>query len=368
MRSSFHHGLEKPERSRDHLIHIVISVLREPSGKDNVRELPGFRLVPLVQGMIELGRNGVQRFAVGGGILSCNAGVRMPLARTVFPFTGSCEWCFLVAVIDLGDRLEIFLVDGLMFEAERTVREPPVHISEKLVNGTRENQVPVGSRRHILEIRIRAERDVIVRKHVPEQFGVARGGHELVKIGKISVVAVRADRQPPADARGQMFRFLLPLFFRVPAEKRLEEFDSDMSCNDFLGIGDARMRDALSGEEILRFFVRCQSQIEKCVEGIPIDRDLKQGASNIREHPVGIRNPIRKTTEVLHDASIVRMKQMRPVVMEKDAAVVSGIEGIPSKMKTPVDYEDLFPALGCKAFREHASRESRADYKVVECH
>ncbi len=77
-----------------------------------------------------------------------------------------------------------------------------------------------------------------MREHPLEHRFEAVLRHRLKRIGEIAVVAVRTDRNAPADARVEFARVDAPLLARVSGEEQLVEFAADARHDRVLRIAD----------------------------------------------------------------------------------------------------------------------------------
>src|SRR4051812_18219673 len=81
-----------------------------------------------------------------------------------------------------------------------------------------------------------------------------------------------------------------------------------------------------------------------------------------------VRSPGGELREVLPDALGVRMKDVGPVPVHEDAALVQLVEGVSGNMVSHVDYENTLVQLCCDALGEYRTGVSGSDDQPVKCH
>src|SRR5205085_10720690 len=81
----------------------------------------------------------------------------------------------------------------------------------------------------------------------------------------------------------------------------------------------------------------------KLVYSIEVDRDRNLHPINRRQHAVLILTPFRKAAQILKDIGRIGMKNMRSVLVYKNAIIVVKIVCIAADMRTDIADQQLFP-------------------------
>jgi hypothetical protein len=88
-----------------------------------------------------------------------------------------------------------------------------------------------------------------------------------------------------------------------------------------------------------------------------VDGDLVQFAIETRKHSMFIGAPFGKTTQILKYFGSLRVKNVRPIAMNLDPAVIHAVECVACNMFSLIN-DHNFPARGRHAFRNNAASKS----------
>jgi hypothetical protein len=86
---------------------------------------------------------------------------------------------------------------------------------------------------------------------------------------------------------------------------------------------------------------------------------------DVGKHPMRVIRPLREAREVLMNALIIRVIDVRAIAMNQDASIIELVVGIASYVIASLDYGDLIATGLCKATSADRSRKARADHDGV---
>lgn len=159
----------------------------------------------------------------------------MLLPREIFEFRhASVE--LLVRVIHDGRRLKSGHVVCFVFEFKRSIRQFSVTIIKIRINWAcidhfREGNIFF----YFAIIAVQHDLDVRMIKHVLEHARKTVQRHSLVRIGKVTIVTVRARRDSRSYAGVELRRVEPPLFACVVAKELLVQLAAHFADDDVLG-------------------------------------------------------------------------------------------------------------------------------------
>ena len=211
----------------DDLVHVVVAIRGEPPDEGDTALLARQGLIALEQRLVLLARDRIVGIALGLRVFAGDAGARVLFAGQVLVLGDPGVGHRLVGIVHHGHRLEPFLVQRLVLEPQRTVRQLAVAVAEVLVDRAGEHQVPVRIGRPRLGI-VGAEQQIDVRmiEHAFEHPRVALGRHGLELVAEIARIGVGAGRHARGDRLVELARVESPLLAGVAAEEGLVEFAS----------------------------------------------------------------------------------------------------------------------------------------------
>src|SRR3954451_9487147 len=125
--------LEQRQGLTCYLIHVVVLVRFQPAYEVDRWSLFCQGFVPFVDQIVLRTRDGVVRIALSLRIFIHDARLRMLLTRQVLEFGDACVQ-MLVRIIDHGLWLKYGPIDGLVLEAQRTIRQLAVSKLEELID------------------------------------------------------------------------------------------------------------------------------------------------------------------------------------------------------------------------------------------
>lgn len=109
-------------------------------------------------------------------------------------------------------------------------------------------------------------------EHVLKHSGEAVFGHELKRVRKVAIVAIRSHRNTRRHLGIELGRIKAPLFASVTAKKLFVELPADATENDIFGGPDRVARFGNGGEKFLRLLFIETKPVEP-VESVEIDWD-----------------------------------------------------------------------------------------------
>ena len=271
----------------------------------------------------------------------------------------------IVRVVHLHRGLEVFLIQGLRFEAQRAVGQRPVAVVEVFIDRPGVNQMPVAQVfPRLPKVSAELQFDLRVREDFPKHRGVTLLRQRLEFVGQIAIVAIRADRDAATDAGVEILRIELPLFARVVLKEHLVEPLPDLRDDRLLGV--ARTLDRLAPRREGRLhFLGGGGTSDELLKGVEIDRELPVTAFGPGEDPVFDRMPFGKLAEVIADAIRVRAEVVRSVGVDEHARGVVVIVRVTGDMLAAIEHETGSVALAGQAFGEDCTGVTGPDDQVV---
>lgn len=321
----------------------------------------------LEQHFVLRARYGVIGIAFRLRILVDDGSATVRLSRQVLEFRHAGIGV-LVGVVDGADFLELLrLRQVLVFESQASVRQSAVAVVEEGVDGAGvDGVIGVNAVSHGKVVGVQLHRNVGVIQHEAKHGGVAVTGHELVGIGKVSVVIVGARGDARGYPGGEFRQVQPPLLAGIATEELVAQIAPDaVEHHVFAGAdGVSRLAHLLEPRSRACFVEILSVQT---IERGAVDRDGQQLAVHTGKNPMLVKTPIREARKPFDDALGIGVKDVGTIGVDEYAVLVISVIGIAANMVTLVDDEHM-PA----GIRQHAgtdgSSESSSDDEYVSFH
>ena len=211
--------------------------------------------------------------------------------------------------------------------------------------------------------------DVRVIQHPLEQGRITVGGHGLITVGEIAVVAADRDRHPACNRRIQRLRLQPPLFAGVVGEDLVEHIvaeETQVGVRSLLHQG----RDTGTGAEAEGLDQPLRqplghSRREQQAQRVEVERHGHQAAVHMAAHPVEIGPPVGEPAQVVEDAPAVGVEDVRPVGVDQPPSLVAPIMGVAACMVASVDDQHRLIQFARQLFRHRRPGEAGADDQPV---
>ena len=274
------------QRALDHVIHIVVPILRQPPAEDGIGLVLGEGCVLLVELLVAVVVDRVIRFFAAvpvGRIFTRDVGdgLRAELEMLVLDDAGVRD--FALRVVDDGDTLMILLLQALRLEVQAAVLELAELVIEILVNRARVDDLSghglIGGA--LLEV-IHTRADLNAVEQSLDQLRVAADRDALIAVVEIVVVERVADRQALDDESWQFRATAAPLLLRVA----LDELRVDVRADERDGLLLEVLRLALDGLALLRndgLRLRWRHDVPELAERVHVERQVVEMALIIRD-------------------------------------------------------------------------------------
>ena len=283
-------------------------------------------------------------------------------------------------VVHGADRLELVLGKRLEDHVDRAVRKRTLVEAEELVESAGVDDLAairlaahhdrgVGELHDGADIDIEEDIDQVVVQHVLEELRVAILRHALVRcLREVAVVVADEDRHAAHDSRIDLVGSLAPLLHRVVQEDVLV----DVVCN----LSELRivLLAELEDGDLLVLAERCDELAvevlalllaEGKLQRLVVERHRHERAMDVCKHLVLIVRPLSEAGQEVMHAVVVRMVDMRTILVDEDACLVLIVVGVARDVVAALDDADLEVQGLCQAAGTYCSCITRTDDEDV---
>lgn len=354
----------------DGLVHVVVLVAAQATGKDHVALLRRQLLVLPVEGLVLGVVDGVVGLVAGlpvGRVLARDDGFVLRTELEVLVLDDAGVGDLALGVVDHGHALVVGLVERLGLEAQAAVLERAQPEVVERVDGAAVDRpggdIGLGGGQ-LLVLHAAAHLDAL--EHVGDHLGVAAHGDALVAVVEVVVVVGEAAGEALDDARGQVAAVAAPLLLGVALHERLEDVAADERQRLLLEV--CRLADVLGGHLLgdlgLGLGVcRRDDARPHLGEGIHVEGHVVHAAAEVGDRRVDVVVELGEAVDVVPDVLHRGVEDMRTVAVDLDALDVLGIDVAGDVVAAVDDQDRLAGALG--GVGEDGARETGADDEVI---
>lgn len=355
---------DKLEGCGDGLVHVVVLVAAQTTGKDHVALLRSQLLVLLVEGLVLGVVDGVVGLVAGlpvGRVLASDDGLVLRAELEVLVLDDAGVGDLALGVVDHGHALVVLLVERLGLEAQAAVLERAQLKVVERVDGAAvdrlDGDIGLGGGQ-LLVLHAAAHLDAL--EHVGDHLGVAAHGDALVAVVEVVVVVGEAAGEALYDARGQVLAVAAPLLLGVALHERLEDVAADERQRLLLEV--LRLADVLGGHLLgdLGLGVGRRDDARPHLgEGVHVEGHVVHAAAEVGDRRVDIIVELGEAVDVVPDVLHGGVEDMRAVAVDLDALDVLGVDVAGDVIAAIDDQDRLAGALG--GVGEDGAREAGAD-------
>ena len=356
------------EGGGDGLVHVVVLVAAQATGKDHVALLRRQLLILLVQGLVPGVVDGVVGLVAGlpvRRVLARDDGLFLRAELEVLVLDDARVGDLALGVVDHGHALVVGLVERLGLEAQAAVLERAQLEVVERVDGAAVDRLggDVGLGGDQLLV-LHAAADLDALEHVGDHLGVAAHGDALVAVVEVVVVVGEAAGEALDDARGQVAAVAAPLLLGVALHERLEDIAADERQRLLLEV--CRLADVLGGHLLgdLGLGVGRRDDARPHLgEGVHVEGHVVHPAVEVGDRRVDVVVELGEAVDVVPDVPHGGVEDVRAVAVDLDALDVLGVD-VAGDMVAAVDDQDrLASALG--GIGKDGAREAGTDDEVI---
>ena len=348
----------------DGLVHVVVLVAAQATGKDHVALLRRQLLVLLVQCLVLSVVDGVVGLVAGlpvGRVLARDDGFFLRAELKVLVLDDSRVGDLALGVVDHGNALVVLLVEGLGLKAQTTVLERAQLKVVERVDGAAVDRlggdIGLGGNQ-LLVLHAAAHLDAL--EHVGDHLGVAAHGDALVAVVEVVIVVGKAAGEALDDARGQVATVAAPLLLGVALHERLEDVAADERQRLLLQV--LRLADVLGGHLLgdLGLGVRRRYDARPHLgEGVHVEGHVVHVAVEVGDRRVDVVVELGEAVDVVPDVLHGGVEDVRAVAVDLDALDVLGVD-VAGNVVAAIDDQDRLAGALCGIGKDGA-RETGAD-------
>lgn len=315
----------------DGLVHVVVLVAAQATGKDHVALLCRELLVLPVEGLVLGVVDGVVGLVAGlpvRRVLARDDGLVLRAELEVLVLDDARVGDLALGVVDHGHALVVLLVERLGLKVQAAVLERAQLKVVERVDGAAVDRlggdIGLGGDQ-LLVLHAAAHLDAL--EHVGDHLGVAAHGDALVAVVEVVVVVGKAAGEALDDARGQVLAITTPLLLGVALHERLEDVAADERQRLFLQV--LRLADVLSGHLLgnLCFGVcRRDDARPHLGEGVHVEGHVVHVAVEVGDGRVDVVVELGEAVDVIPDVLHRGVEDMCAVAVDLDALDVLGVD------------------------------------------
>lgn len=315
----------------DGLVHVVVLVAAQATGKDHVALLCRELLVLPVEGLVLGVVDGVVWLVAGlpvRRVLARDDGLVLRAELEVLVLDDARVGDLALGVVDHGHALVVLLVERLGLKVQAAVLERAQLKVVERVDGAAVDRlggdIGLGGDQ-LLVLHAAAHLDAL--EHVGDHLGVAAHGDALVAVVEVVVVVGKAAGEALDDARGQVLAITAPLLLGVALHERLEDVAADERQRLFLQV--LRLADVLSGHLLgnLCFGVcRRDDARPHLGEGVHVEGHVVHVAVEVGDGRVDVVVELGEAVDVIPDVLHRGVEDMCAVAVDLDALDVLGVD------------------------------------------
>ena len=356
------------EGGGDGLVHVVVLVAAQASGKDHVALLRRQLLVLLVEGLVLGVVDGVVGLVAGlpvRRVLARDDGLVLRAELEVLVLDDTRKGDLALGVVDHGHALVVGLVERLGLEAQAAVLERAQFKVVERVDGAAVDRlggdIGLGGD-ELLVLHAAAHLDAL--EHVGDQLGVAAHGDALVAVVEVVVVVGKAAGEALDDARGQVLAITAPLLLGVALHERLEDVAADERQRLLLQV--LRLADVLGGHLLgdLGLGVHRRDDARPHLgEGVHVEGHVVHVAVEVGDRRVDVVVELGEAVDVVPDVLHGGVEDVCSVTVDLDALDVLGVDVAGDVVAAVDDQDRLAGAPG--GIGEDGAREAGTDDEVI---
>lgn len=352
----------------DGLVHVVVLVAAQATGKDHVALLRRQLLVLLVEGLVLGVVDGVVGLVAGlpvGRVLARDDGLVLRAKLKVLVLDDARVGDLALGVVDHGHALVVLLVERLGFKAQAAVlQRAQLEVVER-VDGAAVDRLggDIGLGGDQLLV-LHAAADLDALEHVGDHLGVAAHGDALVAIVEVVVVVGKAAGEALDDARGQVLAVAAPLLLGVALHERLEDVAAHEGQRLLLQI--LRFADVLGGNLLGDFCLGVRRRDDTgphLGKGVHVKGHVVHVAVEVGDRRVDVVVELGKTVDVVPDVFHGGVEDVGTVAVDLDALDVLGIDVAGNVIAAVDDQDRLAGALS--SIGKDGARKAGTDDEVI---
>ena len=352
----------------DGLVHVVVLVAAQATGKDNVALLRRQLLVLLVQGLVLGVVDGIVGLVAGlpvGRVLARDDGLVLCTELEVLVLDDARVGDLALGVVDHGHALVVLLVERLGLKAQAAVLQRAQLKVVERVDGAAVDRLGgdtgLGGDQ-LLVLHAATHLDAL--EHVGDHLGVAAHGDALVAVVEVVVVVGEAAGEALDDARGQVAAVAAPLLLGVALHERLEDVAAHEGQCLLLEV--LRLADVLGGHLLGDFCLgigRRDDARPHLGEGVHVEGHVVHVAVEVGDRRVDVVVELGKAVDVVPDVFHGGVEDVGAVTVDLDALDVLGID-VAGDVIAAVDNQDRL-AGALSGIGKDGARKAGADDEVI---
>ena len=368
--SRFHAQLvaDKLEGRGDGLVHVVVLVAAQTTGKDHVALLRSQLLVLLVEGLVLGVVDGIVGLVAGlpvGRVLARDDGLVLRAELKVLVLDDAGVGDLALGVVDHGHALVVLLVERLGLKAQAAVLQRTQLKVVERVDGAAVDRlggdIGLGGDQ-LLVLHAASHLDAL--EHVRDHLGVAANGDALVAVVEVVVVVGKAAGEALDDARGQVLAVAAPLLLGISLYERLEDIAADERQRLLLEV--LRLADVLGGHLLgdLGLGVGRRDDARPHLgEGVHVEGHVVHAAAEVGDRRVDIIVELGEAVDVVPDVLHGGVEDMRAVAVDLDALDVLGVD-VAGDVIAAIDDQDRL-AGAFSGIGKDGARKAGTDDEVI---
>ena len=328
----------------DGLVHVVVLVAAQATGKDHVALLRCQLLVLPVQGLVLGVVDGVVGLVAGlpvGRVLARDDGLVLRAELEVLVLDDAGVGDLALGVVDHGHALVVLLVERLGLKAQAAVLQRAQLKVVERVDGAAVDRlggdVGLGGGQLLV---LHAAAHLDAPEHVGDHLGVAAHGDALIAVVEVVVVVGEAAGETLDDACGQILAVAAPLLFGVAFHERLEDVAADERQRLLLEVRG--LADVLGGHllgDLGLGIGRCDDARPHLGEGVHVEGHVVHVAVEVGDRRVDVVVELGKAVDVVPDVLHGGVEDVCAVAVDLDALDVLGVD-VAGNVVTAVDDQD----------------------------
>ena len=352
----------------DGLVHVVVLVAAQATGKDHVALLRRQLLVLLVQGLVLGVVDGVVGLVAGlpvGRVLARDDGFVLRAELEVLVLDDARVGDLALGVVDHGHALVVGLVERLGLKAQAAVlQRAQLEVVER-VDGAAVDRLggDIGLGGDQLLV-LHAAAHLNALEHVGDHLGVAAHGDALVAIVEVVVVVGKAAGKALDDACGQVLAITAPLLLGVALHEFLEDVAAHEGQRLLLEVG--WLADVLGGHllgDLCLGICRRDDARPHLGEGVHVEGHVVHVAVEVGDRRVDVVVELGKAVDVVPDVLHGGVEDVGAVAVDLDALNVLGVDVAGDVVAAVDDQDRLAGALG--GIGEDGARKAGTDDEVI---
>ena len=359
------------EGSGDGLVHVIVLVAAQATGKDHVALLCCQFLILLVEGLVLGVVDGVVGLIAGlpvRRVLTRDDGLVLRAELKVLVLDDARVGDLTLGVVDHGHALVVLLVERLGLKAQTAVLERAQFKVVERVDGAAVDRlggdIGLGGDQ-LLVLHAAAHLDAL--EHVGDHLGVAAHGDALVAVVEVVVVKGEAEGQTADDEGRQLGGGTSPLLLGIALDEAFVDVASAELERLLLQVG--RLADVGIACPFLLDACPCLvggTDAPELVEGVHVERQVVELAAVGRQGRVGEAVELHEPVHVVPHAAVVGVEDVCAVVVHLDAVDLFAID-VPACVLPLVDDQATLAPAGGFVGEDGTEESGSHDQVVISC-